>query len=299
MKDVEQLKALRSFLIRQAVSVGPEETMYFGRLNTLRRSYTGRGRYPTPEEWKLLEEYTQKLYGHLDESVRRRFLYGQIPAWITQTASALGVAALAALFGAMVVITTGSASAGRAATVIVPLYTVWLAALGAIGSISFIGMNALAVQNDATFDLTNSRLILMRIVLGALFGVVLTLPFGYQSFMVFLKDLSVGGADISSGLATQSILLLLPFILGFSTSLVIMILNQFVEAVQTFFGKRSGAHRVRKRLPSHRAPQLPAEARSPVPSPRADIHRRALGRGPGAPSKPVSCDPTSFLDEPR
>ncbi len=32
-------------------------------------------------------------------------------------------------------------------------------------------------------------------------------------------------------------LLLLPFVLGFSTSLVIMILNRLVGAVQAFFGK--------------------------------------------------------------
>ena len=41
-----------------------------------------------------------------------------------------------------------------------------------------------------------------------------------------------------SVLTTQAVFLLLPFVLGFSTSLVILILNQFVEAVQAFFGRK-------------------------------------------------------------
>jgi hypothetical protein len=117
-------------------------------------------------------------------------------------------------------------------------FLAWVAALGGIGSIAFIGMNALAVQEDATFDITNTKLIGLRVLLGALFGVVLTLPFGYGSFSDFVTTFSKP-SESTTGLAIKSILMLLPFILGFSTTLVIMIMNQFVEAIQTFFGKRS------------------------------------------------------------
>src|SRR5262249_46816267 len=75
--------------------------------------------------------------------------------------------------------------------------------------------------------------------LGALFGVVLTLPFGFTAFKSFADDLFAGRLETASTLALNSVLLLLPFILGFSTSLVIMVLNQFVEAVQSFFGKKT------------------------------------------------------------
>jgi hypothetical protein len=122
---------------------------------------------------------------------------------------------------------------------------VWLASLGAIGSISFVGMNALSVQDDATFDISNTKLLVLRISLGALFGVVLTLPFGFNSFTTFIDLLLQGGSQTPEGsqplkeVPLQSLLLLLPFVLGFSTSLVIMILNQFVDAIQSFFGKKS------------------------------------------------------------
>jgi hypothetical protein len=104
-------------------------------------------------------------------------------------------------------------------------------------------MNALSVQQDVTFDLSTRRLMLLRIALGALFGLVLTLPFGFEGFMEFIAGITSGSHPVSAEQPQQSktfgvtLLLLLPFILGFSTSLVIMILNRLVDAVQAFFGK--------------------------------------------------------------
>jgi hypothetical protein len=81
----------------------------------------------------------------------------------------------------------------------------------------------------------------LRIALGALFGVVLSLPFGYPQFVLFCKAAWKPSVffDPNAGVLTkQAVLLLLPFILGFSTSLVIQILTQLVEAVQTFLGRK-------------------------------------------------------------
>jgi hypothetical protein len=263
MEDVEQLKALRSYLIRQAKSTAAR-TIELGDLNLLR--FDQAGRFPTSEEWSDLEHRSNELYQHLTEPDRRRFLHGQIPDFVITTAEVLGLIAL----GALVVAFTGSLIANALThlelvnfgnkilaaiqgtlgltefveasyrLLVFVTFLGWVAALGAIGSISFIGMNALAVQDDATFDITNKKLIVLRVVLGALFAVVLTLPFGLKAFTDFLSGLYLENpAETTSGLASKSILLLLPFFLGFSTTLVIMILNQYVEAVQMFFGKRS------------------------------------------------------------
>jgi hypothetical protein len=69
-------------------------------------------------------------------------------------------------------------------------YITWIAFLGAIGSTAFVGMNALSVQSDATFDLNNQRLLVMRVSLGALFGLVLTLPFGMKGFVSFFDNMN-------------------------------------------------------------------------------------------------------------
>jgi hypothetical protein len=236
MSDVETLKDLRSFMIQQAVSLKPSEAgrISLGILNLLR--YDPKGRFPSLTEWKLLETHNQQLYEHLTDPLRRKFLYGRIPNWVIPTAGILGIVAVLSIFLPLLRPT------GR--ETILASFLIWAPALGGVGSIAFIGMNALAVQEDATFDITNNKLIALRVALGALFGAVLTLPVGFPSFLEFLHKLAEGNlAELkeipTSALLSQTALLLLPFILGFSTSLVIMILNQFVEAVQSFFGKKS------------------------------------------------------------
>jgi hypothetical protein len=239
MSDLHKLKELRSFLIEQAVQLKPTEAskISFKDLNLLRLKPTGRS--PTSEEWESLETLTHELFSHLSNPLRRRFLSSRLPWWVPGLIVGLGLMAIFSLI--MCSLTWGIGGYNR----IIPWYVLWLASLGAIGSISFVGMNALSVQDDATFDLTNTRLLALRISLGSLFGLVLTLPFGYQSFIMFIAFLLAPSdatlASDVSGLAQQSALLLLPFVFGFSTSLVIMVLNQFVDAVQTLFGKRSGA----------------------------------------------------------
>jgi hypothetical protein len=238
MSRLNQLLALRSFLTKQAVPLtGCAAT---GSLNILR--FDRKGRFPTEAEWLLLDQHTEALFGLLSEPLRRKFLSSQIPAWLTKTAIVLGVAALFAFLTAAIG-NTGLFPSGSLFSIFYesPVFNflVWAASLGAVGSIAFIGMNALAVQDDATFDLTNEKLIVLRIVLGALFAVVLTLPFGYGHFLEFLRDLSKPVSTPDS--LSRASMLLLPFVLGFSTTVVIMILNRFVEAIQSFFGRPGNA----------------------------------------------------------
>jgi hypothetical protein len=243
--DLNQLKALRSYMIRQAKSaeLGKIE---LGDLNMLRfREVEKGGRWPTGKEYAALEQRSNDLYQRLTETDRRRFLFSQTPSIVVGTAAVLGVAALGSLLVAVMVAVAGSGHGPAILMFLFLTFLVWVATLGAIGSIAFIGMNALAVQEDVTFDITNKKLIFLRLVLGALFAVVLTLPFGFEPFIVFIgklattSDMGHPDSETASALVSKSILLLLPFILGFSTTVVIMILNRFVEAIQTFFGARS------------------------------------------------------------
>lgn len=240
MNDLGKLKDLRSFLIEQAVQLKPSEasTLSFGKLNLL--TWRDGGRHPTQEEWTALETLTQELFRHLSDPLRRRFLYSRLPWWVAYLVGGLGCVAFVSLISCMFL--WGNASYPTISTV----YIIWLASLGAIGSISFIGMNALSVQDDATFDLSSAKLLILRISLGAMFGVLLTLPFGLGSFTAFLESLLGGTVSVVANttnrpppkLTLDSLILLLPFVLGFSTSLVIMILNQCVDALQTLFGKK-------------------------------------------------------------
>lgn len=111
-------------------------------------------------------------------------------------------------------------------------FTVWSATTGALGSTAFLYVNALSIQVDPKVDLTSRTLVTMRLILGALFAVILTVPFGYGSFYKF-------GHDFLSNQSMEmkdSLLLLLPFTLGFSTPLALSILGRLIQSVRTFFG---------------------------------------------------------------
>src|SRR5712692_2664941 len=107
---------------------------------------------------------------------------GEIPCWVTVVALDCALIAVIA-FAMSIMLSASGAAVGSpddlaTKSLMLPPYIVWLTALGALGSIAFIGMNVLSVQEDATFDLTNERLMILRIALGGLFGLILGLPFG-------------------------------------------------------------------------------------------------------------------------
>lgn len=250
IRDLRRLKELRSFLIQEAINISPADSspLSFGRLNLLQYRFDGRA--PTQQEWSDVELHTQTLFRLLTEPLRRRFILGEIPSWVSLFPILLALVALAALIGSIVVQNVDFLRLRTISANTLPFYLIWLMSLGAIGSVAFIGMNALSVQQDITFDLTNRRLMLLRITLGALFGLVLTLPFGFNGFLEFVAGISGRVLPLDTapsqkiGVSTQALLLLLPFILGFSTSLVIMVLNRLVDAVQAFFGKTGAVSQV-------------------------------------------------------
>ena len=245
LNDLGRLKRLRDFFLQEAIEIPPEESCFlsFGELNLLRPGPNGRR--PTEAEWTDLEDRTQVLFGRLTYSLRHRFLLGEIPSWITTLSMAMALLALLALMGAIFIPFEFQMETMRARVLALPFYLVWLMSLGAIGSIAFVGMNALSVQQDVTFDLGNHRLMALRISLGALFGLVLALPFGFNDFIQFLSGIIQGkqettaGASDSHVLTIRALMLLLPFVLGFSTPLVIMILNRLIDSIQAFFGRTS------------------------------------------------------------
>lgn len=259
--DLKQLKDLRSFFIQEAIRLETRdsEPLAFGRLNLLR--YDMKGRPPTEQEWSEVEKHSQTLFRLLDDQLRRRFLLGQIPSWVSVLPIILALLALAALIAAIISLKRELFGPFMGAAGVLLFYLVWLMCLGAIGSVAYIGMNALSVQQDVTFDLSNRRLMLLRISLGALFALVLTLPFGFQGFLDFITTIYSWGSRPASGqqnsVTVQALLLLLPFVLGFSTSLVIMVMNRLVDGVQSFFG-RSGAG---NQATPHEEPRSPQTAR--------------------------------------
>jgi hypothetical protein len=239
MRFINQLTTLinlKTFLLTEAVKVRAEDAALFsfGGLYHLRHS--DRGRLPTVEELDLLDQYSLRLFGYLDDDLKRRFQLKQTANLIAGLPVALILVALAFLVLAALMLDR---------KIILVSYFVWTMCLGAIGAMAFLSVNALSIQKDVTFDLANKSLLAVRIVLGALFGTVLSIPIGFSGFVTFCEsiaggDPNPGAANSISGFSLQAALLLLPFVLGFSTSLVILVMNRLVESVAVFFGSRRG-----------------------------------------------------------
>ncbi|MGO7486346.1 hypothetical protein [Rhizobium ruizarguesonis] len=233
-KQIERLGSLQEFLYQEAV---PFTAVGLGSLRGLH--FDKNGRPPTVEEWSMVESQTQEIFQSLTPALRRKFLMGGTSwmlAWLPAQFLILAALSLA------VAVVTMDATDWPEYILFFP-YLVWIASLGIMGAFAFIGMNALSIQDDITFDLTNMRLMSLRVSLGALFAVIITLPFGFPQFQQFCKVVwkpSVFYDPQKPFLIEQVVFLVLPFVLGFSTSLVILILNQMLDAAQTFFGRKSG-----------------------------------------------------------
>jgi hypothetical protein len=242
MRELDNLRALCEFIRREHVDIRPDQAILlsFEKLSRLRvaepRLWSGSrgGRDARPEEWDLVEERTQALFSMLSETQRRRY-YLTKSEYIICRIPAVSVPLA-------VLVLVGEVFYPQASF---PLYVAWLCLMGALGSIAFIAMNALSLHKDITFDLTNRRLLNLRVVLGALFGLVLAVPFGFGDFVKFGSDVrsiaSLPGSSLDTDTMKQAVLLLLPFVVGFSTSLVLSFLNRIVEGFDVILGKRAGA----------------------------------------------------------
>lgn len=238
MNQFATLKSFKILLLTQGVRIREEDAplLSFGKLNHLRPDE--KGRLPTVDEWDQLDKHSQRLFGYLDEGLRKRFE-------LSQTANLIAGLPVLLIFVALLLVALLSLIAAMFAVdrnlLLLGCYFFWATLLGAIGAIAFLSMNALAIQNDITFDLANKSLLAVRIVLGSLFGFFLSTPFGFYSFVTFWESIAHGTPAPAANFSFEAALLLLPFVLGFSTSLVILVLNRFVESITVFFGGRRGS----------------------------------------------------------
>jgi hypothetical protein len=234
IQQLAALKSLKAFLLTEGVTILPEDAplFSFGTLNQLQ--YREGGRLPTVEEWDLLDQRSQKLVGYLDDPLRSRFQ-------LRQTANLIAGLPVAFIIVALIFLVFATLTSDR--TLLLLAYLSWTICLGGLGAIAFLSVNALSIQTDVTFDLTDKSLLAVRIVLGSFLGLVLSIPFGFDSFVAFCESIGRAAPDPGTpntivSVRLQAALLLLPFIVGFSTSLVILMLKRLVESIAVFFGDR-------------------------------------------------------------
>lgn len=148
----------------------------------------GSSRLATSDEWSEVESRTSTIWTALSEAQRKKFITTQLPGWFSYLMSSLLFLALLSVFVGFLV-RQPQAGWSLPGNLLIP-FMLFVLSLGAIGASASIGMNALSLQEDASFEISNTKLVWLRLVVGALFGTLLTFPWAFSIFQSFLTALS-------------------------------------------------------------------------------------------------------------
>jgi hypothetical protein len=123
-------------------------------------------------------------------------------------------------------------------------FLLWTLSQGALGACAFLcvsaTVHALKERSGSTtvpaIDVTDENILSIRVILGALFALLIALPIGGRSIVTvydaFLETHPIPPVE-------DWITVLVPFMFGFSTPLVLAILNRIVGGIGSLFGVSS------------------------------------------------------------
>lgn len=264
MSQLSEIRKIKQFLFEERVAFPPVylPSIDLGPLNAFKLS--GSGREPTVEEWELLDAKLTALISMLDDNQRWKMRVHELGFFFkTMPLIFLG---LSVFFATFYVLYPTFGVANKALTTACFLFAVfgWTVSQGAMGACAFLGVGAanrkpaaIAAASAAapaaapaapsaaeafagdSVDLTNRNLITIRVVLGAVFAFLLAAPISFQGLDALSATLTASanakdGKNITD--ATTYALILAPFLFGFSTSLVLALLNRFLETIKTLMG---------------------------------------------------------------
>jgi hypothetical protein len=255
ISQIRHLRMLKRFMLEEKMSFSEAdiETMNLGNLNNFR--YRGYGRLVTRDEWTALDKISSAITSHLNTSDLKRKIR------IRELGRFFGTLPL--LFLSLSVISTGMflmAPSWRYNNDFIAI--IYSLAQGGLGACAFLGTSVISksaedinrVQNSSEqgskdneisqqlTDITDRSFLKIRIILGALFGFLLGLPMAHAAlhsiwFSVQFFTTSHQGVTMPVGVSAESIaVMVMPFLIGFSTNLVLVLFSRFIAVIQTLFG---------------------------------------------------------------
>jgi hypothetical protein len=119
----------------------------------------------------------------------------------------------------------------------------WTCSLGGLGVSAFFGTSLLSqMAADNATDaakwkerITDENYLRTRLALGILFAFVIGLPFGFASLSQAYHGITTSTISTEE-YSTVIIKILAPFLFGFSTTLVLAILERVIDGIRTIFG---------------------------------------------------------------
>jgi hypothetical protein len=248
INQLDQLRKLKQFLYEEKIQFKKEDldTIDLEKLNNL--SYSGTGRVPSAAEWRTLDEKLFILAGYLNDELRRKLRIRELGFFFrTLPIGFLACSVLSTIVYINVPVITSDGSPWKLLIWLIVVMT-WLISQGGLGACAFLGTSVIfrGTRDKAptegadireNIDVTDRNSLSIRVLLGTLFAVLLGLPFAVISLNGLGNVYWKGDPPGESTLAV----IFIPFIAGFSTNLVLVILRKFVLAIETFFGLSGSA----------------------------------------------------------
>jgi hypothetical protein len=239
--QLRALQELKQFLFDEKVSLKTDtlEDIDLGSLNNLK--YAPNGRLPTEDEWKVLDQKLAALAPLLTPTLRwqvrireLRFFFVTVPIFSMATS-------VITTFVLTLLMTFGKGDTLLFLFSYVVMLLTWTISQGTLGACAFlcvsVTVHAARERSSSNslypmIDVTDENILSIRVILGALFA-LLALPIGGRSILVvyqaFLETHPIPPIE-------DWIIVLLPFMFGFSTTLVLAIFNRIIVGISTVFG---------------------------------------------------------------
>ncbi|MBV8869526.1 MAG: hypothetical protein JOY65_08940 [Acetobacteraceae bacterium] len=296
IREIRKLQLIRSIQLDERVQQPPEISQLW---SLLELRYGRNGRWPYARERADLDRVSVVLSSTMTDSIKKRWVSSQVPMLIAWLPLAMLIVA-----GVTLGLSVYAAAGAKSETLgvlhkiihwvlqflgldfhlahnnktdsdqFVVAYLFWSVSMGVIGAAASVGMNAISVLNDATYDISSRHQIWLRVTLGGVFALVLVLPFGLANFVLFcyyaghlligddatskaalLADVSQASPSLAYAASKTSSMmyafaLLAPFLVGYSTSLVTNVLSKLINDAQQYLGSAPGGSSEKKSQPS-------------------------------------------------
>ncbi|MBM3597483.1 MAG: hypothetical protein FJX35_04670 [Alphaproteobacteria bacterium] len=252
VEQLEEVRRLKKFLVSQKIRFADSDikNIDLGPLNNLK--YHRYGRSPEQSEWQLLDEKMSVLATYLDDDLRRKIRIWELGRYFGGMPLGFLICAIVAVgigffFPAPFTTPADKLSLLEKSPLFISV-VLWSIALGGLGACAFLTTTLLgssksqsgttkseAVAGVEDVDITDTSLVNARLVVGILFAFILGFPFSSASLRFVLDKMFEGYLHMEFK-STDLAMMIIPFLMGFSTSIVLLILERIVTSVKSLFG---------------------------------------------------------------
>jgi hypothetical protein len=240
IRELNYTRDLVTFLIRKQVLPAKPPDVLAGLAALGSVHYSPFGRAASVEEWQKLYSISHEFASQLPLEMATTFSVWRLRKFFSLIPLIFFIIGIVALEAAY--LKGYAANSGWYYFISLLDVLSWTCALGGLGTFAFFGTSLLSQLASATGtdqaklkEITDNNYLQTRLMIGILFAFVLGLPFGYSSLDAASGSLYTN-VRWDENLVTTIAHIMAPFILGFSTTLVLAILDRLIDGIRTVLG---------------------------------------------------------------